>query len=117
MIEYLWNADDLKKTEHSDSLNIHFSIINSQFQLVLVRVQRRLCRRSGQFDRNGDIDLRGLIRKITSDFSSSDRYYNSWLYPQRPDLVINFKNGSIFWTLFIFINAELGNLGIEGFRN
>ncbi len=36
MIEYLWNADDLKKTEHSDSLNIQFSIINSQFQLVLV---------------------------------------------------------------------------------
>jgi hypothetical protein len=27
----------------------------------------------GQFDRNGDIDLRGLIRKIASDFSSSDR--------------------------------------------
>ncbi len=29
-----------------------------------------------------------------------------------PDLVINFKNESIFWTLFIFINAKLGNLGI-----
>jgi len=43
MIEYLWNAAcreprsrtiDLKKTEHSDSLNIQFSIINSQFRLV-----------------------------------------------------------------------------------
>ena len=34
----------------------------------------------GQFDRNGDIDLRDLIPKITSDFSSSDRYYNRLLY-------------------------------------
>ena len=33
------------------------------------------------------------------------------------DLVINFKNESIFWTLFIFINAELGNLGIEGLND
>jgi len=31
--------------------------------------------------------------------------------------VINFKNESIFWTLFIFMNAELGNLGIEGLRD
>ena len=30
-IEYLWNAVDLKKSEHSDSLNIQFSIFNSQF--------------------------------------------------------------------------------------
>lgn len=30
-IEYLWNAVDLKKTEHGDSLNIQFAIINSQF--------------------------------------------------------------------------------------
>ena len=36
-IEYLWNAVNLKKTEHSDSLNIQFSIINSQFRLVRVR--------------------------------------------------------------------------------
>ncbi len=33
------------------------------------------------------------------------------------DLEINFKNESIFWTLFIFINAELGNLGIEGLKD
>jgi hypothetical protein len=32
------------------------------------------------------------------------------------DLVINSKNESIFWTLFIFINAKLGNLGIEGLK-
>ena len=36
-IEYLWNAVNLKKTEHCDSLNIKFSIINSQFRLVRVR--------------------------------------------------------------------------------
>jgi hypothetical protein len=30
-IEYLWNAVDLKKTERSDSLNIQFTIFNSQF--------------------------------------------------------------------------------------
>ena len=44
-IEYLWNAArreprgrtiDLKKTEHSDSLNSQFSIVNSQFRLVQV---------------------------------------------------------------------------------
>ena len=29
------------------------------------------------------------------------------------DLVINSKNESIFWALFIFINAKLGNLGIR----
>ena len=37
-IEYLWNAVDLKKTEHSDSLNIQFSIVNSQFRFVRVNV-------------------------------------------------------------------------------
>ena len=36
-IEYLWNAVDLKKTEHSDSFNIQFSIINRQFRLVRLR--------------------------------------------------------------------------------
>jgi len=30
-IEYLWNAVDLKKTEHSDLLNIQSSEINIQF--------------------------------------------------------------------------------------
>jgi len=30
-IEYLWNAVDLKRTEHSDSLNLKSSIFNSQF--------------------------------------------------------------------------------------
>ena len=33
------------------------------------------------------------------------------------DLVINSKNELIFWTLSIFINAELGNLGIEGLKD
>ncbi len=33
------------------------------------------------------------------------------------DLVINSKNELIFWTLSIFINAELGNLGIEGLND
>ena len=33
------------------------------------------------------------------------------------DLVINSKNEFIFWTLSIFINAELGNLGIEGLND
>jgi hypothetical protein len=33
-IEYLWNAVDLKKTEHSDSLNLQFSIFNFQFRPV-----------------------------------------------------------------------------------
>jgi len=33
------------------------------------------------------------------------------------DLVINSKNELIFWTLFIFINAKLGNLGIEGLKD
>ena len=31
--------------------------------------------------------------------------------------VINFKNESNFWTLFIFINAELGNLGTEELKD
>jgi hypothetical protein len=35
-IEYLWNAVNLKKTEHRDSLNIQFSIISSQFRLAQV---------------------------------------------------------------------------------
>ena len=26
-------------------------------------------------------------------------------------------SGKFFWTLFIFINAELGNLGIEGLKD
>ena len=29
------------------------------------------------------------------------------------DLIINSKNELIFWALVIFINAELGNFGIE----
>jgi len=33
------------------------------------------------------------------------------------DLVINSKNELIFWTLFIFINAELENSGIEGLED
>ena len=33
------------------------------------------------------------------------------------DLAINFENESILGTLFIFINAELGNLGIEGLKD
>jgi len=37
IIEYFWNTVDLKKIEHSDSLNIQFSIINSQFRLVRFR--------------------------------------------------------------------------------
>ena len=32
-IEYLWNAVDLKKTEHSDSLIIKFSIPTSAFPI------------------------------------------------------------------------------------
>jgi hypothetical protein len=32
------------------------------------------------------------------------------------DLVITSKNESIFWTIFIVINAKLGNLGIEGLK-
>jgi hypothetical protein len=33
------------------------------------------------------------------------------------DLVINSKIELIFWTLFIFINAGLGNLEIEGLKD
>jgi len=32
-IEYLWNAVDLKRTEHSDSFNLQFAIFNFQFRL------------------------------------------------------------------------------------
>jgi hypothetical protein len=44
-------------------------------------------------------------------------YYHKKYGIRTSDLVINFKNESIFWTLFIFINAELGNLGIEGLKD
>jgi hypothetical protein len=40
-----------------------------------------------------------------------------WVSRLISDLVISFKNESIYWTLFIFINAELGNLGIEGLKD
>jgi len=33
MIEYLWNAVDLKRTEQSDSFNLQFAIFNFQFRL------------------------------------------------------------------------------------
>jgi hypothetical protein len=36
-IEYLWNAVDLKKTEHSDTLNLQSSIYNSQFRFIRVK--------------------------------------------------------------------------------
>jgi hypothetical protein len=33
-IEYLWNAVDFKKTEHSDSLNLQSSYLNSNFRIA-----------------------------------------------------------------------------------
>jgi hypothetical protein len=50
-----------------------------------------------------------LLNKDCADMLSGNRVST--------DLVINFKNESIFWTLFIFINAELGNLGIQGLKD
>jgi len=40
-----------------------------------------------------------------------------WVFWLISDLVIKFKNESIFGTLFIFINAKLGNLEIEGLKD
>jgi len=36
-IEYLWNAVDLKKTERSDSIIRHFSIVNRHFFVLRLR--------------------------------------------------------------------------------
>jgi hypothetical protein len=36
-IEYLWSAVNLKKTEHSDSLNLQSSIFNLQFLPVRIK--------------------------------------------------------------------------------
>ena len=33
------------------------------------------------------------------------------------DLVIYYENSSFFWTLFMYISAQLRDLGIEGLRD